>query len=228
MRMTTLAVLVFGLVIVHTDRGRAQPSGTLSELADDALGGALWHIAVATQTRIGFESVEFVHVPARLKNVPAFPVSSRDEALAAAVDANPRYEWRSIGDIVVVRPKGTWNEPADPFNRPVRNLRVKNEQPSGVILGLRDFIYTNTFAVPPLGQEGQAIPVSFDVQSGTVVDALNRLLESADTVLWIASYRPHAQPGQRFPSWDLQISTRNAISLQSETDSQPRHGLKMK
>ncbi len=53
MRMTTLAVLVFGLVIVHTDRGRAQPSGTPSELADDALGSALWQIAVATQTRIG-------------------------------------------------------------------------------------------------------------------------------------------------------------------------------
>jgi hypothetical protein len=225
MRMTTLAVLVFGLVIVHTDRGRAQPSGTLSELADDALGGALWHIAVATQTRIGFESVEFVHVPGRLKNVPAFPVSSRDEALTAAVDANPRYEWRSIGDMVVVRPKGAWNEPADPLNRPVRNLRVENEQDYGVILGLRDFIYTNKFAVPP---GGQAIPVSFDLQSGTVVDALNRLLESADIVLWMASYRPHAQPGQRFPNWDLQISTRNSISLQSETDSQPQRGLKMK
>jgi len=221
MRMTTLAVLVFGLVIVHTDRGRAQPSGTLSELADDALGGALWHIAVATQTKIGFESVEFVHVPGQLKHVPTFPVSSRDEALTAALDANPRYEWRSIGDIVVVRPKGAWNEPADPFNRPVRNLRVENAQDYGVILGLRDFIYTNKFAVPP---GGQAIPVSFDVQSGTVVDALNRLLESADTMLWMASYRPHAQPGQRFPNWDLQISTRNSISLQSETDSQPQRG----
>jgi hypothetical protein len=141
------------------------------------------------------------------------------------VDANPRYEWRSIGDIVVVRPKGAWNDAADPFNRPVRNLRVENAQHYGVLLGLRDFIYTNKFAVPP---GGQAIPVSFDVQSGTVVDALNRLLESADTVLWMASYRPHAQPGQRFPNWDLQISTRNSISLQSETDSQPQRGLKMK
>jgi hypothetical protein len=224
MRMTTFAVLVCGLVIVHTDRGRAQPSGTLSELADDALGGALWHIAVATQTRIGFESVEFVHVPGQLKHVPTFPVSSRAEALTAALDANPRYEWRSIGDIVVVRPKGAWNDPADPFNRPVRNLRVENAQHYGVLLGLRDFIYTNKFAVLPGGQ--YPYPVSFDVQSGTVVDALNRLLESADTMLWMASSRPHAQPGQRFPNWDLQISTRNSISLQSETDSQPQRGLK--
>jgi hypothetical protein len=224
MRMTTLAVLVFGLVTVQTDRGRAQASGTQSELADDVLGGALWHIAVITQSRIGFESVEFVRLPGQLKNVPTFPVSSRDEALNAAVEANPRYEWRAIGDVVVVRPKSAWKDSVDPFNRPVRNLRVENAQPYGVLLGLRDFIYTNTFAVLP---GGQAIPVSFDIQSGTVVDALNRLLES-DTVLWVASYRPNAQPGQRYPSWDLQIQLRNSMLLQSETDSHPPRGLKVK
>ena len=61
-RITTLAVLVVGLVVAQTDHGRAQVSGTLSELADDTLG-VVWHIAVATKTRIGFESVEFVRVP---------------------------------------------------------------------------------------------------------------------------------------------------------------------
>jgi hypothetical protein len=221
MRTTALAVLVFGLVLVQTDRGHAQPSppysGTPSELADDALGGALWRIAVATQTRIGFESVEFVQIPARLDRVPTFGVSSRDEALNAALRANPRYESRTVGDFVVVRPKSVWNDTADPFNRPVRNLRVENEQPYGVLLGLRDFIYTNRFAVPPSG--GQAIPASFDVQSGTVVDALNRLTEASEMVLWVASYRPDAQPGQRFPSWDLQLALRDATGMRDLSES---------
>jgi hypothetical protein len=176
----------------------AQAPGTASELADDVLSGALWRIAVATHTRIGFESVDFVRLRGGLKDVPAFPISSRDEALKAVVDADPRYEWRAIGDFVVVRPKSAWNDSADPFNRPVRNLRVENAMSNGVLLGLRDFIYTNRFAVVP-GPRG--MPVSFEVQSGTVVDVLNRLMESADTVLWIASYRPNAQPGQRFPGW---------------------------
>jgi hypothetical protein len=73
MRMTTLAVLVFGLVIVQTDRGRAQASGTQSELADDVLGGTLWHIAVTTQSRIGFESVEFVRTARPAKKRPYIP-----------------------------------------------------------------------------------------------------------------------------------------------------------
>jgi hypothetical protein len=208
MRMTTLAVLVFGLVIVQTDRGRAQASGTQSELADDALSGALWRIAVATHTRIGFESVDFVRL-GLLKNVLPFPVSSRDEALNAAVDANPRYEWRAIGDVVVVRPKSAWNDPGNPFNRPVRNLHVENATESGVLLGLRDFIYTNRFAVLPR----QSTPVAFDVQSGTVIDVLDRLMESADAVLWNAAYRPNAQPGQRLASWDLQLALRDAKGM---------------
>jgi hypothetical protein len=212
-------VACFGLQAVLS----AQASGTAFELADDRLGGALWRIAAATRTRIGFESVDYVQLPAGLTNVPAFPVSSRDEALKVAVDADPRYEWRALGDFVVVRPKSAWNDSANPFNRPVRNLRVENGMSMDVLLGLRDFIYTNKFAVPP-GSRG--IPVSFEVQSGTVVDALNAFMESADTVLWIGSYRPHAQLGQRYPSWDLQLQLRGAEVLHGLSASYPPRGLK--
>ena len=195
----------------------AQAPGTASELADDQLGGALWRIAVATHTRIGFESIEFVQL-SRLQNVPEFPISSRDEALQTAVDANPRYEWRPIGDFVVVRPKKAWNDSADPFNRPVRNLRVENATPTGVLSGLRDFIYTNRFAVV---SRAQGTPVSFEVQSGTVVDVLNRLTESAATVLWTASYRPNPQPGQRYPGWDLQMRLLDPTLTHGLTESCP-------
>jgi hypothetical protein len=201
----------------------AQAPGTAFELADDELGSALWRIAVATHARIGSESVDFVRMPGRLKSVPAFPISSRDEALKAAVDAHPRYEWRAIGDFVVVRPKSAWNDTADPFNRPVRNLRVENGMATGVLLGLRDFVYTNRFAIPP-GPQG--IPVSFEVQSGTVVDVLNRLMESADSVLWHATYRPNAQPGQRYPSWDLQMQLMDGTVLHDLTESHPPRGQK--
>ena len=185
-------------------------------MADDALSGALWRIAVATHTRIGFESVEFVRL-GLLKNVPPFPVSSRDEALNAAVDANPRYEWRAIGDFVVVRPRSGWNDPGNPFNRPVRNLRVENTTEGGVLASLKDLIYTNRFAAP----QRQGTPVAFDVQSGTVIDVLDRLLESADATLWNAAYRPNPHPGQRFTNWDLQLALRDAIEMRSVSESCP-------
>jgi hypothetical protein len=212
-----IVAVCFGLQTIVS----AQAPGTAFELADDKLGRALWRIAAATHTRIGFESVEFVQLWG-LNNVPAFPIPSRDEALNAAVDADPRYEWRAIGDFVVVRPKSAWNDSADPFNRPVRNLRVENAMSHGVLRGLRDFIYTNRFDVRP----AQGVPVSFEVQSGTVIDALNRLMESADTVLWIASYRPNAQIGQRYPSWDLQMRLMDATLLRGLIESHPPRGPK--
>jgi len=202
--------------------GQAPGPGTPSELADDVLAGALWRIAVATHTKIGFESVEFVRLWGRLNRVPTFPVASRDEALTSILDADPRYEWRAVGDSIVVRPKGAWNESANPLNRPVRNLRVEKAQPYAVIVGVRDFIYRDTFAVPPMGQ---AIPVSFDVPSGTVIDVLNQTIESSDAVLWIASYRPSAQPDQRYPRSDLQMQLMDATRMRSRSISHSPRGL---
>jgi hypothetical protein len=72
-----IVAVCFGLQAVVS----AQAPGTAFELADDVLAGALWRIAVATHTRIGFESVEYVRLRGALKDVPAFPISSRDEAL---------------------------------------------------------------------------------------------------------------------------------------------------
>jgi hypothetical protein len=219
MRATLLAALVFGLVTVHPDRGLAQRAGTgtPSELADDALAVALWHIAAATHTRIGFESIEFIRQFSSLRDVPMFPVSSRDEALKAAVDANPRYEWRAIGDFIVIRPKTAWNDAGDPLNRRVSNLRVENATDSGALEGLREVVYTRRFAARP----NPGKPVAFDVQSGTVLNAFNQLIQSADDVLWHAAYRPNARPDQRVPSWDLQLQLYDATGQLAGSASCP-------
>ena len=216
MRATFFVALILGVVTVQTDRGLAQATGTPSELADDELTGALWRIAVATQTPIGFESIEFVR-SGTLKNVPPFPISSRDEALQSALSANPRYDWRTVGDFVLVRPKKAWNDAGDPFNRPVHNLKVENAPSHAVLLGLRDFIYTDRFAVVPT----EGVPVTVEVQSGTVVDVLNQLVQSAGAVFWNATYRPNAQPSQRFPGWDLQLALRNATGMRGVSESCP-------
>ena len=229
MRATLLAALVFGLVTGHPDRGLAQQAGTPSdeelarahqqalagtpsELADDALALALWHIAIATHTRIGFESVEFIRFGFGRKHLPTFPVSSREEALKAAVDANPRYEWRAIGDVAVVRPKTAWNDARNPLNRRVSNLRVEHTTDIGAIIGLREVVYTRQFAADPNhGMDTTVVkPVAFDIRSGTVLDAFNQLIQSADDVLWHAAYRPNARPDQRTQGHDLQLQLYDA------------------
>jgi hypothetical protein len=86
------------------------------------------------------------------------------------VGADDRYEWRKVGTVVVVRPKRAWDDPSSPFNRPIRNVQLANATSSGVLIAIRDFIYTNTFAIDP---RLRGIQVSLGVQYGTVMFSTN-------------------------------------------------------
>ena len=134
--------------------------------------------------------------------------STLEDSLNAVVGADDRYEWRKVDDVVVVRPKLAWDAQSNPFNRPMRNVQVENAALGDVVFGLRDFIYTDKFAI--LHRSG--IPVSLHVQSGTVIDVLNELMVAADQVLWVASYRP-IRPARRPFS---QVGSRSANQRQQQ------------
>jgi hypothetical protein len=141
-----------------------------------------------------------------------------DDSLNAAVGADDRDEWRKLDNVVVVRPKGAWDDQSNPFNRPMRNVHVEDAAPLAVLQGVRDFMYTDKFAI---GYKPTRIPVSFHIQSGTVIDVLNELMVAADNVLWIASYRPIGQPADRFPTWDLDLQIRDSDHLDGLSSSHP-------
>jgi hypothetical protein len=215
---------VFGLLLAScvlqavSAQGQA-PSDEAIITANDVLAGRLWRIAAATHTRIGFEATDHVSFRGRLKDVPPFSVSTLDDGLNAAVGADDRYEWRK-GDVVLVRPKRAWDDPTNPFNRRMRNVQVANAPPIAVLRGLRDLIYTDRFAITPITTTTD-IPVSFSVQSGTVIDVLNQLMVAADLVLWTGSYRRHGQPAERFPRWDLSLAVSDRVQMNSWSSGQP-------
>lgn len=192
------------------------PSGRFPPTDDDVIAAKLWHIAIATHTRIGFEATDHVRL-GRLQDVPPFAVPGLDEALNAAL--NDRYEWGKAGDVIIVRPVGARLDPKNPFNRPIRNLQVQNALPNGVLGGVREFIYTNTFTVDPRPKGNEPL-ITFQLQSGTVIDLLNALMTAADQVMWVGAYRPIGQSA-RFPNWDLTLDLRNAEHLTGYTGSHP-------
>ena len=183
---------------------------------DDIIAAKLWRIAVATHTRIGFEATDHVKFLSK-QDAPPFAVSTLDAALNAVLD--DRYEWGKAGDVIIVRPTGARLDPKNPFNRPIRNVQVQNALPNGVLGGVRDFIYTNTFKVDPRPHD--ITPgVSFQLPSGTVIDLLNALIIAADHMMWVGAYRPIGQ-SHRFPKWDLTLDLRNAEHLTGYTGSYP-------
>jgi len=82
-----------------------------------------------------------------------------------------------------------------------------------------DFIYTNRFTVDPRPQ-GTVHSVSFQLQSGTVIDLLNALMTAADQTMWVGAYVPIGK-SQRFLKWDLTLDLRNGEYLTSYTGSHP-------
>ena len=202
-----LTLILVGCVVSGVAGYAQAPADRASVAENDALGGALWRLAVLTKTKIGFEALDHVRLPRRLESIPPLQVSSLEDGLNAVVGADGPYEWRRVGDVVVVRPRRGWDNPSNPFNRSTGRVHVRNYTSGQVLLGIRDFIYTNTFASSNPTVSGT--PVSFELHAGTIVDGLNQLLVASDRVLWIAAYRALGT-SERFPEWDLTLETRTA------------------
>jgi hypothetical protein len=163
---------------------------------DAALAEALWRVAAATHTRVGFQSIgrtQFIH-PNKSINPELLDVS---HAMDAVVTEDPRYEWHWVGDTAVIRPREAWTDPADPLNRRVPPAQLTNETTNHVFLRLTNLIFYNQFTLDHNPTPG--VPVSFQMKAGTVVDALNQLAQQAGQVMWGAYARPRDNP----TGWDV-------------------------
>ena len=216
--MRVLRLILAGLIFQSVSVSAQGPAGQATLIKNDALAGALWRLAVTTNTRIGFEATDHVKFAGSLNKIPELGVATLEDGLHALVRADGPYEWRKIGAFVVVRPKDAWDDPLNPFNRSMAGVKITNETPGRVLLGIRDFLYTNTFASSnPKVWEGPM--VSFDVH-GAVVDGLNQFILAADRVLWVGAYRPLGS-SKRWPRWDLSLETRTAALLGEFSGSHP-------
>lgn len=229
MRAMVVSTFVAALLVAQSSALLAQGPPTPSERADDRLAATLWHIAVATGTRIGFQSREPVNPTlgalhdalvsasrdAALSATPQNPVinSSLDAALDAAIALNPRYEWRRVGTFVVVRPLDSWSDAHDPLNRQVRQLHVNRSTDIGMLTGISNLVRTGHYTEHTLGS---AVFDPFSVESGSIVDVLNALIASADLPFWQAGYHPQP-PGMHGTRWDLSFILAKSTGIQCAT-----------
>ena len=79
------------------------------------------------------------------------------------------------------------------------------------------------------GPAAMGTPVSFQMQAGTIIDALNQLAEQTGLIMWVAWARPRENP----EGWnvcqtpgschsDLQFDLRNAQRISGTVATQPR------
>jgi hypothetical protein len=224
MRATILAVLMLAIQVTAVS---AQEAPSPSALADEALANALLRIAASSRTLIGFESLEYVRSevvrnhPGQVDDSPKAGNAEVDQALEALIGEHPRYEWRRDGKFVVVRPIEAWSDVDDPLNRPVRNFKVEGTNEGEVLSGLRALILTGRYEP----HRANGFPVAFAVPSGTLVDVLNKMTESAEMLfLWQATYRPQS-PAEPRKYWDIQLMALQEWGLRAEVYPRVRRSL---
>jgi hypothetical protein len=152
-----LSLVAVGFVLQAVGAQGQSPAYEASVTPNDRLAAALWRIATSTNTRIGFEATD--HTRISLERLPAVPVSTLEDALNAAVGADDRYEWRRVHDFVIVRPKGAWDDPSNPFNRQMRPVHLEVATP------LADFRAFATSSTPTSSPQTSGRRAAFQSRS---------------------------------------------------------------
>jgi hypothetical protein len=159
-------------------------------------------IAQSARIPIGFEEIAGSTTPFD-GGLSRIPMSERTEligltvgdALDALVSADPRYRWSEQHGVILIRPVQAWADPDHFLDQPVGGFHVNHSSASDVMrtiyerLGVQiAYAEGGLLGNTPSGQRDIERPLTFDVPSGTVTDALNSLVRAHQGAGWMVHY----------------------------------------
>ena len=137
----------------------------------------VFDLANATRVPMG---IEFLN-PASHFQVPDIPATGRTlrEVLDAMIAVDPRYEWREMDGVIVIRPVGAWNDPRDMLFRIVEPIHLIDVTPDDAIRRIaREVGYPHPITAFP------GKPMSLDLPQGTVLDLANAIVRAHGELTW--------------------------------------------
>lgn len=137
-------------------------------------------LAAAARMPMGFEAAVTggpvaVDVKASGKSVRA--------VLDAIVRADPRYEWREEGSVIVLRPAAAWTDRDDVLHRNVAAIRFDDvgiADAMAITVGL----FGQTLHATQRNDLGDQKRFNLDLPPGTVIDALNGIVRAHGALAW--------------------------------------------
>src|SRR5262249_26026388 len=117
--------------------------------------------------------VSFPHLDPKAPSYDLSGLTVRD-VLNRLVLVAPNYSWRERNGRAVVRPVAAWDDPQDVFNVRVSAFHV----PDSSVRSVLSLMFR--FPLP----SGMAPSFDFNFPGGTLIDALNTLVESNPPAIW--------------------------------------------
>jgi hypothetical protein len=142
-------------------------------------------LAAAANVPMGFESAD--PGPSTSPRGLRFVATGRPlgEALGQLVALDPRYEWREMDGVIVLRPVNAWNDSSHPLFALSGRVRLEDVTTGGAMQRVAALLGA------PSGQgslQGDTKRFSVDAPSGTILDLLNAIVWAHGDSSW--EFRP--------------------------------------
>lgn len=200
-------VSVVGLaILIGTGfTGRAAQKSTLdSILRPDSLGNPAvdlalpeqvstdapaWRIALMGRTPMGFEGADAgQHTRLGEFHCVDLTGASVRDALNLLVRADPRYVWRELNGVPVVRPINAWTDATNPLNQPVANLAWDNVSAEQALSRVAGLVFRRQVPANALQQSHDGRLLSVHVELGSVIDVLNEVVRAHGDLMWSVTH----------------------------------------
>jgi len=167
------------------------PAGDLSSVSDASLFGVISRLARVAVAPFGVESDRLE--PRASTGLPVAPHSLAAATLREALDAicrvDPRYTWKDVNGVIVVRARDAWNDANDPLNRRVGNVRLHDLTSFTAFDAVAHLLYPGEqreYFAGLRAPTGRSIDI--DVPDGTIADVLNAVTRSDGELGWWVRY----------------------------------------
>jgi hypothetical protein len=150
----------------------------------DATGRRIATLAMMGSVPLGFEDAASGAEPPSLPSIQA-GVSVRD-ALNSVVSADPRYTWRVVDGVIVVRPAEAWADKKNPLSLPAGEVSWNDVTPVQALTYIGDLILDHS-VIPVRDPDPKAKHFSIVLASGSILDVLNEVVRVHGGLMWSAA-----------------------------------------
>jgi hypothetical protein len=176
------------------------PAGDATSPSDAGEMGLLSRLARVSNLPFGFESDGEAprSAPAARVERRVITASTPRAALDAFVAMDPRYRWKDVGGVFVVRTAAAWDDPRNALNQPVRNVHWHDLH----VLSAFDRIAHVFYPGDPRAyfegiRDTSNRSFNVDVSEGTILGVLDAAVRDDGELGWWVAYG-NASDRQRF------------------------------
>ncbi len=105
------------------------------------------------------------------------------DALDRFVQMNPRYEWREMNGVPVIRPRAAWTDPRDPLNQRVETFSCLNADWHSVLLDIAHLM-NPSIVRPASGPPAGGWNLTLNIDGATILEILNHAVRSDGHLSW--------------------------------------------